>query len=66
LSSKKKGTILIKLKYESHQFIGDVYYISMVKSNILSLGQLLEKRYKIKIKNCTLTLLDTKGSHDKE
>jgi hypothetical protein len=32
-----KHTILIRLKNDSHQFIGDVYYISIVKSNILSL-----------------------------
>jgi hypothetical protein len=31
-----------------------------VKSNILSLGQLLEKGYEIKMKDRTLTLLDTK------
>jgi hypothetical protein len=48
------------LKDESYQFIGDVYYISNVKSNILSLGQLLEKGYEIKMKDRTLTLLDTK------
>jgi hypothetical protein len=35
---KGKCIILIKLKDGSHQFIGDVYYIPMVKSNILSLG----------------------------
>jgi hypothetical protein len=53
--------ILIKLKEGSHQFIGDVYYIPTMKSNILSLGKLLEKGYKIKMKDCSLTLLDTKG-----
>jgi len=37
LSSNEKGMILIKLEDEIHQFIGDVYYISMVKNNILSL-----------------------------
>jgi hypothetical protein len=58
---KGKGMILIKLKNKSHQFIGDVYYIPTVKSNILNLGQLLEKGYEIKMKDCTLTLLDTKG-----
>jgi len=57
---KGKCTILIKLKDGSHQFIGDVYYIPTVKSNILSLGQLLENRYEIKMKDRTLTLLDTK------
>jgi hypothetical protein len=59
---KGKYIILIKLKDESHQFIGDVYYIPIVKSNILSLGQLLEKGYKIKMKYHTLTLPDTKGA----
>ena len=52
--------ILIKLKDESHQLISDVYYIPTMKSNILSLGQLLEKGYEIKMKNRSLTLLDTK------
>jgi hypothetical protein len=59
---KGKCMILIKLKDESHQFIGDVYYIPTVKSNILSLGQLLEKEFEIKIRDRTLTLLDTKGN----
>jgi len=38
ISIKKKGTILIQMKDDSHQFISDVYYIPTVKSNILSLG----------------------------
>jgi hypothetical protein len=59
---KGKCMILIKLKDESHQFIGDVYYIPTVKSNILNLGQLLEKEFEIKIRDRTLTLLDTKGN----
>jgi hypothetical protein len=59
---KGKCLILIKLKDGSHQFIGDVYYISTMKSNILSLGQLLEKWFDIKMKDHTLTLLDTKGA----
>jgi hypothetical protein len=61
LSSNEKGMILITLKDEIHQFIGDVYYISMVKNNILSLRQLLKKRYMIKMKDRILTLLGTKG-----
>jgi len=59
---KGKDNILIKLKDESHQYISDVYYISTVKSNILNLEQLLEKRYDIKMKYHTLTLLKTKGA----
>jgi len=34
---KGKCMILIKLKDESYQFIGDVYYIPTMKNNILSL-----------------------------
>ena len=58
---KEKCMILIKLKNEIHRFIGNVYCIPMVKSNILSLEQLLEQRYEIKMKDYTLTLLDIKG-----
>jgi len=47
-------------KNESHQFIGDVYYIITIKkNNILSLRQLLKKDYENKMKDCTLTLLNT-------
>jgi hypothetical protein len=35
---KGKCMILIKLKDGSYQFIGDVYHIPIMKSNILSLG----------------------------
>ena len=59
---KGKGTILIQIKNGSHQFIGDVYYVPTIKCNILSLGQLLEKGYEIKIKDHTLTLRDTHGT----
>jgi hypothetical protein len=59
ISIKGKYTILIRLKNDSHQFISNVYYISIVKSNILSLRQLLEKSYENKMKDLTLTLLNT-------
>jgi hypothetical protein len=39
VSIKEKCKILIRLKNSSHQFIGDIYYITTVKSDILSLGQ---------------------------
>jgi len=34
---KEKYMVLIKMKDGSHQFIGDIYYKPIVKSNILSL-----------------------------
>ena len=62
VSIKEKCKILIRLKNSSHQFIGDIYYITTVKSDILSMGQWLEKGYEIKMKDRTLILLDTHES----
>jgi len=56
---KGKSTILIKLKDESHQFIGDVYYIPTVKKQHIELRKIVGE-YEIKMKDRTLTLLDTK------
>lgn len=39
---KGKGTILICLINGGHQFMTNVYFVPSIKSNILSLGQLLE------------------------
>jgi len=44
---KGKGKILIKTRNGDHQFISNVYYVPALKNNILSLGQLVEKGYKI-------------------
>jgi hypothetical protein len=55
---KWKGTILIRLKNEEHQFITNVYFVPSMKS-ILSLGQLL-KDYEIHMKNRRLVLRDEK------
>ncbi|PKU80617.1 hypothetical protein MA16_Dca026419 [Dendrobium catenatum] len=53
---KGKGKILILLKDGTHQFISEVYYIPYMKSNILSLGQLLEKGFDIHMKDKKLTI----------
>jgi hypothetical protein len=45
-----KGKILIHLKNRGHQVISDIYYVSSMKNNILSLGQLLNKDYDTKAK----------------
>ncbi|KAM2341820.1 hypothetical protein ACFX1X_014282 [Malus domestica] len=58
---KGKGNILIPLKNGGHQLISNVYYVPNMKSNILSLGQLLEKGYDIHMKNYSLFLRDDKG-----
>ena len=41
------GKILIHLKNGDHQFLFNVYYVPSMKTNILSLGLLLEKDYDI-------------------
>ncbi|KAJ3675767.1 hypothetical protein LUZ60_004809 [Juncus effusus] len=48
------------MKAGGHQFMSNVYYIPSMKSNILSLGQLLEKNYEVHMKNRTLILQDDK------
>lgn len=53
-----KGTILIRMKDGGHQFMSSVYYVPSMKSNILSLGQLLEKNYEVHMKNLSLLLQD--------
>ena len=55
---KGRGNILIRLKNGQHQFISNVYYVSNMKSNILSLGQLLEKGYDIRLKDNNLSIRD--------
>ena len=58
---KGKGNILIPLENGGHQLISNVYYVPNMKSNILSLGQLLEKGYDFHTKNYILFLRDDKG-----
>jgi hypothetical protein len=41
--------------------IEDVYFIPEMKSNILSMGQLMEKGFEIFMKNQTLHLKNKKG-----
>ena len=55
---KGRGNILIRLKNEEHQFISNVFYVPNIKSNILSLGQLFEKGYDIRLKDNNLYIRD--------
>ncbi|XP_022876989.1 uncharacterized protein LOC111395229 [Olea europaea var. sylvestris] len=59
---KEKGKILIHMKDRNHQFISKVYYASNMRSNILSVGQLLEKGYVLFIKGCNVFLKDDAGN----
>ena len=53
------GRILISCKDDDHKLISNVYYVPKLKSNILSLGKLLEKGYDIHMKNMHLWLRDS-------
>ncbi|GJR27088.1 retrovirus-related pol polyprotein from transposon TNT 1-94 [Tanacetum coccineum] len=58
---KGKGKILIRAKDGSHQYISDVYNVPNLKSNILSVGQLLEKKYDIHFKDRSATIRNEEG-----
>jgi hypothetical protein len=53
-----EGNILIKLKDGTQKFVSSVYYVPEMKSNILSLGQLLERGYTVFMKDRSLYLRD--------
>nr|XP_010909942.1 uncharacterized protein LOC105035927 [Elaeis guineensis] len=57
-----KGKILIKLKDGTQNFISDVYYVPDMKSNILSLGQLLKKGYDIHVKELCLSIRENNNT----
>jgi len=46
-----RGKIKIYRKDGKLEYISDVYYIPNMNSNILSISQLLEKRYKVYMEN---------------
>ena len=58
VAMKGRGNILIRLKNGENQFISNIYYVSNMKSDILSLWQLLEKGYDIRVKDNNLSIRD--------
>ncbi|KAL4273407.1 hypothetical protein GQ457_13G009120 [Hibiscus cannabinus] len=58
---KGKGKVMITQKNGEKKYITDVYYVPAMKSNIISLGQLLEKGYEVQMKNRSLSLKNNKG-----
>ena len=55
------GQILVQRKDGKESFISNVLYVPNMKSNLLSLGQLLEKNYKIKMEDRMLSVFDKDG-----
>lgn len=60
LAAEGMGKVLIKRKDGMHSYITDVLYVPGMKSNLLSLGQLLEKGYVMEMKNKMLKVFDSK------
>jgi len=54
--------ILVRLKNGDYQCIFYVYYVSSMKTNILSLGQLLEKEYDIQLKDRSCLIRDHRNN----
>ncbi|GAB2290802.1 hypothetical protein Dimus_038121 [Dionaea muscipula] len=54
-----KGRIKIKLKDGCSEFISEVYFVPQMRTNILSVGQLVEKGYCVVITDQGLVLWDT-------
>lgn len=53
---KGQGQILIQCKDGNERFISNVYYVPDMRSNIWSLGQLLERGYTVFLKDRMLYL----------
>ena len=58
-----KEKIKIFQKIGTPQYISNVYYVPNMKSNILNIGQLLDKGYTIHMKDRILSLLDKRGRY---
>ncbi|CAO2836221.1 unnamed protein product [Amaranthus hypochondriacus] len=61
LQVKGKGKIRIFQKNGNEEYISNVYYVPNMKSNILSIGQLLEKGYIVHMEGDNLQLRDQSG-----
>jgi hypothetical protein len=53
-----KGVILVYTKNDERRKIDDVYYVPGMKCNMLSVGQLIEKKYRVFFKNKVCTIYD--------
>jgi len=59
LNAEGVGVVCIRSKNGDQAFINDVLYIPGIKCNLLSVGQLIEKDYKIVIEDRMMKLMDS-------
>jgi hypothetical protein len=58
VSVNGKGVIHVYTKNDERRKIDDVYYVPGMKCNMISVGHLIEKRYKVFFKNKVCTIYD--------
>ncbi|XP_050918413.1 uncharacterized protein LOC127135821 [Lathyrus oleraceus] len=61
LSAEGVGDVLIGKRNDGHSRIKDVLYIPGIECNLLSIDQLLERGYKIRLEDKILCVLDSNG-----
>ncbi|KAI5446983.1 hypothetical protein KIW84_014722 [Lathyrus oleraceus] len=61
LEAEGVGDVLIMRKDGKRSVISNVLYIPGMKSNLLNIGQLVEKNYKVSIKDKIMRVLDSNG-----
>ncbi|GAU24164.1 hypothetical protein TSUD_83990 [Trifolium subterraneum] len=62
MAAKGMGDVSIKRKDGKYSMISNVLYLPGIKCNLLSIGQLLEKDYKIVMEHKLLNVFDTNGN----
>ncbi|XP_019460048.1 PREDICTED: uncharacterized protein LOC109359806 [Lupinus angustifolius] len=55
------GKVLLKKKDGSNSYISNVLYVPKMKNNLISLGQLLEKGYKMRMEDMMLKIFNKKN-----
>lgn len=58
VSVKGKGDVNILTKQGEKKYISDVYFVSGLKHNLMSVGQLVQKGYRVTFKNGLCIILD--------
>ena len=58
ISAEGRGNVLVQLKSGDYAYILDVLYAPVMKNKLLSLGQLLEKNYTMRLDNRALHVIN--------
>lgn len=59
---KCKGRIIVYTRDGDRRTTDDVYYVPIMKCNLLRIGQLIEKMYRVLFKNNVCTIIDKYSS----